>query len=137
MSTLLRWLKFNLIGIVGAMLQLWIIHIFLRAGAGYLQATALGVEAAVLHNFAWHQRYTWADRPTEDMAAVVNRLVRFHLSNGAVSIVGNVVLMRCLVGALDIPVLPANLAAILVCSLVNFVLGDRFVFSATHCQAHG
>ena len=137
MSTLLRWLKFNLIGIVGAALQLWIIHIFLRAGAGYLQATALGVEAAILHNFAWHQRYTWSDRPTEELSAVVSRLVRFHLSNGAVSIIGNVLLMRWLVGDLRIPVLPANLAAILVCSLVNFLLGDRFVFSAPRCQAPG
>jgi putative flippase GtrA len=135
MSTLFRWLKFNLIGIVGAVLQLWVLHLFLRAGVHYLQATALGVEAALLHNFAWHQRYTWADRPTDDLGAVVARLVRFHLSNGMVSIVGNVLLMRWLRGEMGVPVLAANVVAILVCSLVNFVLGDRFVFGARDCTA--
>ena len=135
MSTLLRWLKFNLIGIVGAVLQLWVLHLFLRAGVQYLQATALGVEAALLHNFGWHQRYTWADRPTDEFGEVVARMVRFHLSNGAVSIVGNVLLMRWLKGGIGVPVLVANLVAIGACSLVNFVLGDRFVFGACDCTA--
>ena len=135
MRTVLRWLKFNLIGIVGAVLQLWVLHLFLRAGVGYLQATALAVEAALLHNFAWHQRYTWADRPTDDMGAVVARLVRFHLSNGMVSIIGNVLLMRWLTGGMRVPALAANVVAILACSLVNFILGDRFVFGAPDCTA--
>lgn len=135
MNNVLRWLKFNLIGIVGAVLQLWVLHLFLRAGVQYLQATALAVEAALLHNFAWHQRYTWADRPAEDLGAVVSRLIRFHLSNGLVSMLGNVMLMRWLRGDLRVPALLANFVAILVCSLVNFVLGDRFVFPTRDCPA--
>ena len=135
MKTLLRWLKFNAIGFVGAVLQLWVLHLFIRAGVGYLSATAVAVEAAVLHNFAWHQRFTWADRPTEDLAGVMGRLIRFHLSNGAVSIVGNVLLMRWLVGGFRISVTIANLIAILTCSLVNFLLGDRFVFRRASCEA--
>jgi putative flippase GtrA len=135
MSTLLRWAKFNLIGIVGAALQLWVLHLFLRAGVEYLEATALAVEAALLHNFGWHQRYTWADRPTEELGAVAGRLVRFHLSNGMVSIVGNVLLMRWLRGGMGVSALVANLVAIGVCSVVNFALGDRFVFGARACTA--
>ena len=135
MRTLLRWLKFNLIGIVGVGVQLLFLHILVRAHVGYLAATGLAVEAAVLHNFAWHQRYTWADRPTDDLFAVVGRMARFHLSNGTVSIVGNILLMRWLVGGLHVPLLPANFSAILVCSLINFVLGDRFVFRGDACRA--
>jgi putative flippase GtrA len=135
MKTLMRWLKFNAIGIAGAALQLWVLHLFIRAGVGYLSATALAVEAALLHNFAWHQRYTWSDRPTEDLPAVMGRLIRFHLSNGTVSIVGNVLLMRWLVGGFRVNVTVANLIAILVCSLVNFLLGDRFVFRRSACEA--
>jgi putative flippase GtrA len=128
MSTFFRWLKFNAIGMAGVGVQLLFLHLLVRASVGYLAATALAVEAAVLHNFAWHQKYTWADRPSEDLYSVVVRLVRFHLSNGAVSIAGNVLLMRWLVGGLHVPILPANFGAILVCSLINFLLGDRFVF---------
>jgi putative flippase GtrA len=65
----------------------------------------------------------------------MGRLIRFHLSNGTVSIVGNVLLMRWLVGGLHLSILPANFGAILVCSLINFVLGDRFVFRGDECHA--
>ena len=58
------------------------------------------------------------------------RLAKFNSSNGAVSIVGNLVLMRLLVGELKLNYVPSNLIAIGICSLVNFVLGDRFVFGA-------
>ena len=30
----------------------------------YLFATAIAVEAAVVHNFVWHEQFTWADRVT-------------------------------------------------------------------------
>jgi putative flippase GtrA len=45
-----------------------------------------------------------------------------------VSILGNLLLMRFLVGALGIDYLVANLTAVATCSLVNFALGDCFVF---------
>lgn len=131
MKSLLRWLKFNAVGIAGAVVQIWFLHLLLRANVYYLPATALAVEAAVLHNFAWHQRYTWADRPCDDLSSVLSRLFRFHLSNGVVSIGGNMLLMRWLAGSLGIPPLVANFLAILVCSIVNYFLGDRFVFRDT------
>jgi putative flippase GtrA len=124
----MRWLKFNAVGIAGAVVQIWFLHLFVRAQVNYLAAAALAVEAALLHNFAWHQRYTWADRPSEDLRSVLVRLGRFHLSNGLVSITGNLIVMHYLTGGLAVPPIPANLVAILMCSLVNFLIGDRFVF---------
>jgi putative flippase GtrA len=58
------------------------------------------------------------------------RLAKFNASNGAVSIVGNLVLMRLLVGKLKFNYVVSNCVAIVVCSLLNFLLGDRFVFEA-------
>lgn len=130
MRSVVRWLKFNAVGIAGAVVQICFLRMLLRANANYLAATAVAVEAAVLHNFAWHQRYTWADRPCDDLRAVVVRMVRYHLSSGAVSIVGNVLIMRWLSGAAGVSPLVANFVAILVCSVVNYFLGDRFVFRA-------
>ena len=49
----------------------------------YLVATAIAVEAAVLHNFCWHQRWTWRDRRAASRTTAVRRLGRFHLLNGA------------------------------------------------------
>src|SRR5947207_8249476 len=93
-TMLARWLRFNLVGAVGITVQLASLA-FLRTGLHlhYIVATALAVEAAVIHNFIWHERYTWADRRTE---AAALRFIAFNATNGAVSIVGNLLIMRLL-----------------------------------------
>jgi putative flippase GtrA len=126
-----RWLKFNAVGGIGIVVQLAALAI-LRSllKLDYLLATGLAVEIAVLHNFVWHERFTWADRPATRPVQSLVRLAKFNASNGAVSLAGNLVLMRLLVGELKVNYVVANLVAIVVCSLVNFLLGDRFVFVA-------
>ena len=54
--------------------------------------------------------------------------VRFAATNGAVSLVGNVMLMWMLVTGTGLQPIIANLVAIGVCGLVNFWLADRVVF---------
>ncbi|HEV2214318.1 MAG TPA: GtrA family protein [Terracidiphilus sp.] len=128
-SLLLRWGRFNLVGVLGMVLQLVTLALLNRTSGGhFLLATAAAVELTLLHNFVWHLHYTWLDRV--DQLSVSNQLVRFHLSNGLVSLAGNLLLMRILVQEARIPILPANLLAILACSLVNFTLGHCWVFPA-------
>ncbi len=95
----------------------------------YLAATAVAVECTVLHNFAWHERFTWADRPSRSRRAIASRLLHFNLTTGAVSIGGNILLMRLLVGAAHAPVLLANLASVATCAVVNYLVNDRWVFA--------
>ncbi len=122
-----RWLKFNLVGAGGIGMQLAMLWALTGLGVGYLLATALAVEAAVLHNFFWHERFTWADR-TGGRGEWAVRLVRFNLSTGGVSIGGNLLLMWVLVEAAHLRGVVANLCAIIVCSLLNFIVSDRWVF---------
>ena len=127
MNRLLRWAKFNFVGALGMGLQLAALAVFARwLGGHYLFATAAAIELTLLHNFAWHVRYTWRDRRRD--SAVPGQLLRFHLSNGLVSMAGNLLLMHVLMGVAGLPLLPANCVAILCCSLVNFYLGDDWVF---------
>ena|SRR6187399_3127594 len=123
-----RFFRFNLVGVIGFVLQLGVLAILVRAGMHYLAATAVAVEIAILHNFLWHDRWTWRDRPASGSARL-GRLGRFHLLNGLVSLVGNLALMRLLVGTFGVPTLPANLLAVLVCAAVNYATSDRLVFS--------
>ena len=125
-----RWLKFNVVGGVGIVVQLGALEA-LTAGLhlNYLAATALAVEAAVLHNFVWHERYTWADRPR--LGRAVSRLLQFNLTTGTISILGNLALMRLFTGEGHVPPLLANLLAIAACSLANFLVSDRVVFRAS------
>ena len=97
-------------------------------GIHYLLATALAVEAAVLHNFVWYERWTWGDRLSLDRSRLFGRLVRFNLTNGAFSILGNLVFMRLLVESLGVHYLLANLITIAICSVLNVLVSDRFVF---------
>ncbi len=126
-----RWLKFNLVGAIGIVVQLAVLGLLngiLRVD--YLPATTLAVEVAVLHNFLWHERFTWADRASVTRRQALLRLVRFNLTTGAVSILGNLLLMRLLVGLAHLPSLAANLASIAGCSLVNFLVSEYIVFRA-------
>ncbi len=93
----------------------------------YLIATALAVEAAVVHNYFWHERFTWLDRTAE---AGLERFIKFNFTTGAFSIVGNVVLMKRLVGVMALQYLVANGVTIAICSIVNFAVSDKFVFRA-------
>jgi putative flippase GtrA len=124
----LRWLKFNFVGALGMGVQLAALAGLTALGLGYLTATALAVEAAVVHNFLWHERMTWRDRAAPLFRQVLSRFLRFQMANGAISLFGNLLLMRLLVGALHLPVLAANLGAIAACAALNFAVSDRVVF---------
>jgi putative flippase GtrA len=136
-ETSARWLKFNAVGGLGVAVQLgtlaFSIHVL---GWSYLWATAIGVELALVHNFFWHERYTWRERTcgAQSWRAVARRLLAFHLGNGLVSLAGNLALMAWLTGKLGVSALVANVASVVVCSLVNFVIGDKLVFGAASEQ---
>jgi len=124
-----RWLKFSAVGAIGVAVQLaalGVLHEFL--GIEYLTATALAVEAAVVHNFVWHERWTWRERMRPELSGVLIRLLYFNLSAGLVSILTNLALMRWLVGTRHAQYLFANLLSIAAGSAVNFLLSDLFVF---------
>jgi putative flippase GtrA len=125
-----RWAIFNLVGAVGLLVQLGCLWV-LRDGLGvhYALAALISIELTIVHNFFWHVRWTWADRPASTVE-VLRRLARFNLTNGTISIVGNLVLMAALVELAHVHYLVANLLSVTVCSLANFVVSDVVVFEA-------
>jgi putative flippase GtrA len=137
-ATAVRWLKFNLVGALGIAVQLAVL-LGLKSGfhLNYLLATVLAVEAAVLHNFLWHERYTWADRLGPSWRKSLPRLLRFNLAAGGVSIAGNLALMKLLVGVGHVNYLIANGAAIASCSLLNFLVSDAWIFESEAKHAQG
>lgn len=121
----LRWLTFNAVGAIGISVQLGVLALLASGlGLNYLIATALAVEAAVLHNFVWHERFTWSDRCKHSR---LSRLLKFNFTTGSFSVVGNVIFTKLLSDA-GCGYLLANAAAIVLCSIINFLLNDRLVF---------
>jgi putative flippase GtrA len=178
---LVRWCKFNLVGGIGIGVQF--AALLLVKGVlhfNYMAATAIAVEAAVVHNFVWHEQFTWADRtmmptrsdrtvpPPPSQAAAeqsaerrgvgwrgafsaaikpllssrasasavlrsrygptFRRLLRFNFTTGAVSLLGNLALMKVMVGQGHMNYLLANAIAIVSCSLANFLVSETWVF---------
>ena len=129
MNIFIRWCKFNVVGAMGMVLQLAALALIDRwTGGHYLYATAAAVELTLMHNFVWHLHYTWHDRRKYG-SALLPQFVRFHLSNGLVSMLGNLALMPILVQKARIPILGSNSIAILFCSVINFCLGNNWAFA--------
>ena len=122
--------RFALVGLGGFVVQAFVLERLTRlTSLDYRIAAILAVEAAVLHNFVWHERWTW--RLPKGAGSRMTRATRFHTTTALVSIMGNVVLMSLFVEALGWPVLPANLAAVAILAIVNFRAADRWVFTAS------
>jgi len=127
----LRWLKFNFVGGIGIAVQLGMYAILFRLfHVRNLIASGLAVEAAVLHNFVWHERYTWKEetRGFSTPSAVATRLLRFHAGNGLIWILGNIALMHIFVDMAHWNPYLSNILAIAICSLLNFAASEYFVF---------
>lgn len=132
---LVHLLRFALVGLIGAVLQLTLLYIFKnRFGVATTIATPLAVEITILHNFVWHHRYTWNNRATASLRQQLTRLWRFHIANGLISLTGNTVLLYAFVQRWELPLIPSAIAALAACSLANFLLADRWIYTPKPSQ---
>jgi putative flippase GtrA len=130
---------FVAVGAIGLLLQLGALaFLTLTLNWAYGPATAAAVQLAVLHNFVWHERWTWRDRraqhgskrtPGDRDGGIAERFARFEVTTGATSIGGNLLGTALLVETLGFTPLAANLAAVVLMSAVNFLVSDRWVFA--------
>ena len=126
MTNRMRWVRFNIVGMMGFALQTVTLWLLVRwSGLSTDLAVAVAVLMAVSHNFLWHEHFTWPSLPREDR---LKRWVSFHVSTGVLSVVSNVGMTVLVVAATGLPVVVANVAAVVIMSLANFWVSDRVVF---------
>lgn len=124
-----RWLKFNAVGGIGIIVQLTVLSVLTRClKMDYLPATLLAVETTIIHNFLWHERFTWADKARLGPPQNLLRWLKFNAGTGSFSLAGNLVLMRFFVGTLHWHFLFSNVVTIAACSIMNFLISEVFVF---------
>jgi putative flippase GtrA len=123
-----RTFAFISVGIAGFVVQMTVLAI-LSFGLHWQVAiaTAAAVESAILTNFLWHERWTWRDRIGESGRWA--RLVRFHVSNGITSLVGNTVLTVLLAAGLGLNPMLGNIVSVVLLSVLNYLAADRWVFA--------
>ena len=125
-----RWCRFLAIGAAGVCVQMSSL-MFLREalGLGVMLAAAAAVEIAILHNFYWHLRWTWAvPRASLTPKSVFERLWQFNLTNGVISIATSLGFTRLYMEAFGMHYLAANLLAIGAGTLANFAAAELIVF---------
>jgi putative flippase GtrA len=123
-----RTLAFVSVGIAGFVVQMTVLAILsFELHCPVAIATAAAVESAILTNFLWHERWTWRDRIGE--GGRWGRLVRFHLSNGITSLVGNTVLTVLLADGFGLNPILGNIISVVLLGVLNYLAADRWVFA--------
>jgi putative flippase GtrA len=124
-----RWSVFTLVGFGGFVLQMAALAFLTRVcGWHYMAATVTGIELAILHNFLGDTQLTWRDRPAPNPREFAARFARYQLARTLVLVL-NLGLTAIFVSSTGAPPEAANASAVILLSLVNFYLGDRFVFT--------
>jgi putative flippase GtrA len=124
-----KWLRFNAIGTMGVGVQLLLLFLLTRLfHIHYMIATLLAVQCAIIHNFFWHQRWTWKENATQTKMDAVRRFVKFNTSSGTVSLVGNVGVTAALMQVVHLPLMICNILAIGACNIANFLFANNLVF---------
>jgi glycosyltransferase XagB len=123
-----RGLRFGLVGLSGALVNsavLWLLA--LVVGMPTVLASLLATEAAVLSNFALHDRWTFGARGYRH--GLGRRLLRYHgvAAGGAVITVS---LLTLLTARDTLPLLLANLVAIAAATLWNYSASARWAWAA-------
>ncbi|WP_422584974.1 GtrA family protein [Polaromonas sp.] len=132
---MLRWrfIKFGLVGGSGTVINIAVLYLaqeyLLRGIADFHTrlnySIALAITVATISNFYWNRRLTWRDRTRHTPQPALRLFVKYVMA-AALSIVIQSLLTKWLAGYLHYIV--ANLMAIVLASVVNFVANDKLTF---------
>lgn len=128
-----RFIKFGLVGASGTVVNIAVLYLaqehLLRGIADFHArlnySIALAITVATISNFYWNRRLTWRDR-TRNTPQPALRLFLKYVMAAALSIVIQSLLTKWL--ALHLHYLLANVIAIVLASVVNFIANDRLTF---------
>jgi dolichol-phosphate mannosyltransferase len=120
----LRILKFGFVGFLGILVNMGILYILTEIfGIYYLISGIFAVELSILHNFLWHNFWTFKDRENN----FINSLIKYNLSC-LISLVINVLVLYVLTQYFGIYYLISNFIGIVCGFLTNFLLSNHWAW---------
>lgn len=124
-----RGIRFAIVATIGMAVQLAVLVLLVRAaGVDLAPATAAAVALTVVHNYAWHEQWTWRDRAGVTGRQRMLRFVRYLAVTGSLSVLGSVAVTVVLARHLRVPLPIANVVAVGVLGAANFAAAHRLVF---------
>jgi dolichol-phosphate mannosyltransferase len=140
---MLRWrfIKFGLVGGSGTVINIVVLYLaqehFLNGIDDFHSrlnySIALAITVATVSNFYWNRRLTWRDR-TRNTPQPALRLFAKYVMAAALSILIQSLLTKWL--AQHLHYLFANVIAIVLASVVNFVANDKLTFRRQRKATH-
>lgn len=129
-----RFWKFGLVGFSGVLVNLGVLYLcqeYLLAGIASFSlrlklSLLIAIFLATTNNFCWNRRWTWNDRPVWRDRALAVQFGQYLLGTSLAS-----GMQFCLTWGLVffMHYLAANLSAIFLAALSNYLLGDLWVFA--------
>ena len=136
-----RFLKFGTVGVSGMVVNMGLLYVAQEHIFNAVQQTeiklnlslALAIFFATLNNFIWNRMWTWADRKQHHHSPFLAQFGQYTLACW-LSIVLQAIFTNLL--APHIYYLIANMGAIAVTSVLNFVLNDIWTFGRLKLTGH-
>jgi putative flippase GtrA len=136
-----RFIKFGIVGASGVVVNLSVLFIgqemlFSHVGSETLRlnlSLALAIFIATISNFTWNRRWTWQDRRELRSVPIIVQFGQY-----AVACWVGIVIQFGLTNlfALFLHYLAANLIAVVIASLFNFVANDFWTFGRLKLRRH-
>ncbi|MCO5053402.1 MAG: GtrA family protein [Verrucomicrobiae bacterium] len=130
-KTIKRFIRFGLVGTSGVAVDMGVLYLLTDPKflpVNILLSKPVAAEVAIVNNFAWNEFWTFADTPAATQTHWQARFRRFAKFN-LICLAGiglSLALIKAQLNWLGMNVYLANLIAIIVVSLWNFVLTLKF-----------
>lgn len=128
---LARLFKFGIVGGSGVLVNAGLLYLFTeRLGLQYRVSSIIAIECAIVNNFAWNFRWTWADRRADAATPATRQFLKFNLGSGLVALAVNWGLLVFLTEKAGLHYQASNLIGILCGVAANFLLTHLWTFAA-------
>lgn len=114
-----RFLRFAVVGAIGAVFNLAVLYALAELGVFYLLAGFIGIEAGLLSNFFLNRSWTYKDRQKEGPGYVLTALYRDHAVR-FVGIILNLAILWLLTSVFGLYYLTSQLIGIVVAMFWNY-----------------
>jgi dolichol-phosphate mannosyltransferase len=120
----LSFIKFNIVGLVGVLVNEGVLLLLVFGGMYYLYASAIAIEVSIISNFALNDFWTFRERRH---GHIVTRMLKF---NGLmlIGLVVNLVILFAGTAYLGISYAISNLVGIAAAFLLRYWLSIRFTW---------
>ncbi|MDG7013167.1 MAG: GtrA family protein [Nitrososphaerota archaeon] len=124
LSYWLKFIKFNVVGLSGVLVNEGLLLTLVYEGVYYLRADAVAIEAAILSNFFLNDYWTFRDRRH---GHIIVRLLKFNALM-VVGLVVNLAILYAFTAYLEVNYAVSNLFGIAVAFLLRYWLSVRFTW---------